>query len=74
MGTEEPLVVCVPNFSEGRDLDVMDAICDALSSVPGASLVYRQADLSTTAWTRRSSARPRPYGARPSPAPPRRSS
>ncbi|HEU4354139.1 MAG TPA: glutamate formimidoyltransferase [Actinomycetota bacterium] len=40
----EPLVVCVPNFSEGRRAEVMDAICDALSSVPGARLVYRQAD------------------------------
>jgi glutamate formiminotransferase/formiminotetrahydrofolate cyclodeaminase len=44
VGTEEPLVVCVPNFSEGRRAEVMDAICDALSSVPGARLVYRQAD------------------------------
>lgn len=39
-----PLVVCVPNFSEGRRSDVMDAICDALESSPGARLVYRQAD------------------------------
>jgi glutamate formiminotransferase/formiminotetrahydrofolate cyclodeaminase len=38
------LVVCVPNFSEGRRADVIDAICDALASVPGARLVYRQAD------------------------------
>jgi len=38
------LVVCVPNFSEGRRSDVMDAICDALESTPGARLVYRQAD------------------------------
>ena len=38
------LVVCVPNFSEGRRTDVIDAICDALSSVPGARLVYSQAD------------------------------
>jgi glutamate formiminotransferase len=38
------LVVCVPNFSEGRRVGVIDAICDALSSVPGARLVYRQAD------------------------------
>jgi glutamate formiminotransferase len=38
------LVVCVPNFSEGRRPDVMDAICDALAGVPGARLVYRQAD------------------------------
>ncbi|HET7235893.1 MAG TPA: glutamate formimidoyltransferase [Actinomycetota bacterium] len=38
------LVVCVPNFSEGRRPEVMDAICDALASVSGARLVYRQAD------------------------------
>lgn len=38
------LVVCVPNFSEGRRPGVMDAICDALSGAPGARLVYRQAD------------------------------
>jgi glutamate formiminotransferase len=40
----DALVVCVPNFSEGRRVGVIDAICDALSSVPGARLVYRQAD------------------------------
>ena len=38
------LVVCVPNFSEGRRPDAIDAICDALASVPGVRLVYRQAD------------------------------
>ena len=38
------LVVCVPNFSEGRRVGVINAICDALSSDPGARLVYRQAD------------------------------
>jgi glutamate formiminotransferase len=40
----DPLVLCVPNFSEGRRPSVIDAICDALSSVDGARLVYRQAD------------------------------
>jgi len=39
----EPLVAVVPNFSEGRQRDVIDAICAALE-VPGAHLVYRQAD------------------------------
>ena len=39
----EPIYGVVPNFSEGRRVDVMDAICDALQ-VPGARLVYRQAD------------------------------
>lgn len=38
------LVVCVPNFSEGRRAEVIDAICDALESVAGTRLVYRQAD------------------------------
>jgi len=33
----------VPNFSEGRRPDVIDAICRALQT-PGARLVYRQAD------------------------------
>jgi len=39
----EPIYGVVPNFSEGRRGDVMDAICDALQ-VPRAHLVYRQAD------------------------------
>jgi glutamate formiminotransferase len=39
----EPIYGVVPNFSDGRRADVMDAICDALQ-VPGAHLVYRQAD------------------------------
>ena len=38
------LVVCVPNFSEGRRADVIDAICDGLTGADGARLVYRQAD------------------------------
>jgi glutamate formiminotransferase len=38
------LVVCVPNFSEGRRPDAIDDICDALASVPGVRLAYRQAD------------------------------
>jgi glutamate formiminotransferase / 5-formyltetrahydrofolate cyclo-ligase len=37
------LMAVVPNFSEGRRGDVIDAICRALE-VPGARLVYRQAD------------------------------
>jgi glutamate formiminotransferase/formiminotetrahydrofolate cyclodeaminase len=40
----DALVVCVPNFSEGRRADVIDAICYALASVEGARLVYRQSD------------------------------
>jgi len=42
-GRDEPLLAVVPNFSEGRRKDVIDAICNALE-VPGAHLVYRQAD------------------------------
>jgi glutamate formiminotransferase len=38
-----PIVGVVPNFSEGRRSDVIEAICAALA-VPGARLVYRQAD------------------------------
>jgi glutamate formiminotransferase len=37
------IVGVVPNFSEGRRAEVIEAICDALA-VPGARLVYRQAD------------------------------
>jgi glutamate formiminotransferase/formiminotetrahydrofolate cyclodeaminase len=40
----DALVVCVPNFSEGRDPRVIGAICEALASVQGARLVCRQAD------------------------------
>jgi glutamate formiminotransferase / 5-formyltetrahydrofolate cyclo-ligase len=40
----DPLVVCVPNFSEGRRADVIDEICEALATAEGARLVYRQAD------------------------------
>jgi glutamate formiminotransferase len=38
-----PVLGAVPNYSEGRRADVIDAICDAML-VPGARLVYRQAD------------------------------
>jgi glutamate formiminotransferase len=38
-----PVYGVVPNFSEGRRADVMDAICLALEA-PRARLVYRQAD------------------------------
>ncbi len=43
MTAEGALVVCVPNFSEGRRADVIEAIVSTLA-VPGASVVYRQAD------------------------------
>jgi glutamate formiminotransferase len=38
-----PIYGVVPNFSEGRRTDVIEAICAALE-VPGARLVHRQAD------------------------------
>lgn len=38
------LVQCVPNFSEGRDSSVMDAIARAVQDTPGVALVNRSAD------------------------------
>lgn len=43
-GAAPPLVLVVPNFSEGRRTEVMDAIVDAMTAVPGVSLLNRQAD------------------------------
>jgi len=43
VGANDDLFGVVPNFSEGRRADVVDAICRALEA-PGARLVYRQAD------------------------------
>jgi glutamate formiminotransferase len=40
---DSPLLAVVPNFSEGRRADVIEAIVAALQ-VPGARLVYRQTD------------------------------
>src|ERR1035437_10378934 len=40
----EPLVLVVPNFSEGRRAEVMDAIVAAMTSVPGLTLLNRQSD------------------------------
>src|SRR6201994_1701311 len=37
------LVECVPNFSEGRDKSVVDAIVDAMK-IPGVSLLDREMD------------------------------
>ena len=33
------LVECVPNFSEGRRPEVIDAICEAITSVEGVVLL-----------------------------------
>ena len=39
-----PLVECVPNFSEGRNADTIDALRSALTAVPGVRLLDVQAD------------------------------
>ena len=36
----EPILECVPNFSEGRDNDKINAIADAIRSVAGVSLLH----------------------------------
>jgi len=43
------LVESVPNFSEGRRLEVVDRLCVAVESVPGANLLDRTSDAATTA-------------------------
>ncbi len=35
----QPIVECVPNFSEGRDPEMIEAIADAMRSVEGAELL-----------------------------------
>jgi glutamate formiminotransferase/glutamate formiminotransferase/formiminotetrahydrofolate cyclodeaminase len=40
----EPIVECVPNFSEGRDHAVVDAIAGAIRSVPGVKVLDRTMD------------------------------
>jgi len=40
----EKIVECVPNFSEGRNTDVIDAIAGAARSVPGAHLLSAESD------------------------------
>ena len=44
MPSTQPLVLVVPNFSEGRRADVMDAIVTAMTQVPGVTLLNRQSD------------------------------
>jgi glutamate formiminotransferase/formiminotetrahydrofolate cyclodeaminase len=39
MSAGNPIVECVPNFSNGRDKDVIEAIAEAIREVPGASLL-----------------------------------
>ena len=40
------LIECVPNFSEGRDLAVVDAIRDRIAAVPGVSILHVTSDAS----------------------------
>ena len=40
----EPIVECIPNFSEGRRTEVVDALCAAVESVAGVYLLDRQLD------------------------------
>jgi glutamate formiminotransferase len=39
-----PLIECVPNFSEGRDLARVDAIEQAIREVPGVLILHRTSD------------------------------
>src|SRR5207244_955681 len=39
-----PMIECVPNFSEGRDLEKVRAIVDAITGVPGVLLLGWEAD------------------------------
>ncbi|HET9784355.1 MAG TPA: glutamate formimidoyltransferase [Terriglobales bacterium] len=39
-----PLIECVPNFSEGRDAAVVDALVAIMLAVPGVSLLDREMD------------------------------
>ncbi len=34
-----PIIECVPNFSEGRDMKIIDAICNEIKQVDGVSLL-----------------------------------
>jgi len=43
-GALDPLVLVVPNFAEGRRVEVMDAIVAAMTAVPGITLLNRQSD------------------------------
>lgn len=41
---ERRLIECVPNFSEGRDTKVVDAIRDAIAGTPGVALLACESD------------------------------
>ncbi len=38
------IVECIPNFSEGRDTEIIDQIVSAITAVPGAVLLGRESD------------------------------
>lgn len=40
----QQIVECIPNFSEGRRAEVVDALAKAISAVPGAALLDRSSD------------------------------
>ncbi len=40
----QPIVECVPNFSEGRRMEVVEAIADAIRQTPGATLLDKSSD------------------------------
>lgn len=40
----QPIVECIPNFSEGRRLHVVEALADAIAGVPGVALLHRTSD------------------------------
>ena len=42
----QQIVECVPNFSEGRRPEVIDAIVATIAAVPGAQVLDRQSDAS----------------------------
>ncbi|HVP38799.1 MAG TPA: hypothetical protein VMS93_06395, partial [Candidatus Saccharimonadales bacterium] len=42
----QPLIECVPNFSEGRRPEVISAIVGAITAVPGVTLLDREMDAS----------------------------
>jgi len=40
----QPLIECIPNFSEARRPEVVEAIINAILSVPGVSVLDRHSD------------------------------
>ena len=40
----EPLVECVPNFSEGRRAEVIEALISVIAGVPGVTLLDHEMD------------------------------